>query len=219
MNRKSISLEYFALATDKNGNIPPMRKNESNGGIVVAGFMDLLLGEIVTVNKKKITVIKELPEELEHITILYTYLKEKPRSPYKLMSDFYSGGKLKQLITDIGKTLFSEGLASKGSGGIFGPKTTYISDKKYKDELIGNVKSAVTKITDGTPHDLALMYILHGSRNLHQYFPGDEFNLFKMRVKEMKKDPQYKQLANMINFANEMVIIILFLVLVFFVSL
>lgn len=219
MNRKSITLEYFALATDKNGNIPPMRKNESNSGMVVSGFMDLLLGGIIAVNKKKITVIKELPEELRHITVLYTYLKEKPRVPYKLMTDFYYGDKLKQLRTDIGETLLADGVATTGNGGVFGPKITYISDKEYRDQLIAVIKSAMTKATNITPHDVALIYILQGSRNLYQYFPVDEYDLYRTKVKEMKKDPQFKQLARMVNFTNEMAIVMLFLVLVFFVTL
>ena len=68
MNRKSITQEYFILVTNEQGNFPTMRKDETKSGIVVAGFMDLLSNDIITVEKKKITVIKELPYDLFHLT-------------------------------------------------------------------------------------------------------------------------------------------------------
>lgn len=209
MNRKSITQEYFALATDKNGIMPPMRRDESNAGLVVAGFMDLLLNDAIAVEKKKITVIKEMPDGLGHIASLYAYLNEKPRLTNNLMCDYYTGNRIKQLTTEIGESLTADGAATKGTGGLFGPKTTYISEKRYKDEVIGIIKSAVTKDDEITPHDVALIYILDGTKNLNQYFCKHESDELKVRLKEMKKNPQNKQLADMINYVNEMITLIM----------
>ena len=43
MHSQSIAQDYFVLAVTENGMMPVMRKDESNGGLVAAGFMDLLL--------------------------------------------------------------------------------------------------------------------------------------------------------------------------------
>ncbi len=74
-----------------------MHKEESTTGIVVAGFMDLVLDGIISVEKKKITVIKDLPDRLERIVSLYEYLSEKLRSINKLMSNYTisTGGRMK----------------------------------------------------------------------------------------------------------------------------
>lgn len=54
MNRKSITQEYFTLAVGENGNMPPMRRDEANAGLVVAGCMDLLLNDVIAWEKKKL---------------------------------------------------------------------------------------------------------------------------------------------------------------------
>lgn len=46
MNRKSVTQEYYVLATNEKGNMPTMHSEESKAGIVVAGMMDLLLNDI-----------------------------------------------------------------------------------------------------------------------------------------------------------------------------
>ena len=174
MDRKSIAQEYYTLTVDENGNMPPMHKEESYAGLVAAGFMDFLLKNVITAKKNKISVIKENPGELVHLASLYAYLNEKPRSIDKLMSDYYTGSRIKQLTAQIGESLEEEGKAAKGTGGLFGPKTTYIPEKNYKDELIGTIKSAITTGGEITSHDIALIYILKETKNLNQYFSKHE---------------------------------------------
>lgn len=76
MERTTLIQEYYLLAVDEKGNIPPLRRNESNGGLIAAGLMDLLLGDVIALDKKKISVTKELPQELGLLEPLYTYLQE-----------------------------------------------------------------------------------------------------------------------------------------------
>lgn len=205
MDRNTITQEYFALTTDKNGNIPPMRKDQSNAGIVVAGFMDLLLNDIVIVDNKKIIVEKELPKELEHLITLYNYLNEKSRNCNKMMSDFYVGSNIKQLTTQVGESLVSEGVASHGKGGMFGPKITYITQNDYREEMLCNIKTALKAESKISSHDIALIFILKETKNLQQYFSKHEYDETKSKLKEMKKDPQNKQLATMIHYIDEMI--------------
>lgn len=214
MNRKSIVQEYFALAADKNGYMPPMNKDKANAGMVAACIMDLLLNEVITIENNKITVIKEIPHELGHIVSLYEYLSEKPRSTKKLMSDYYIGLRINTLTADIGKSLFADGAAAQGVGGIFGPKTTYIPEKNYREELISILKSTVTKDDQITPQDVALIYILKVSNNLNQYFSKYEAEELKEKLKEMKKNPQNKQLADMINYVSDMIDLMMFLIII-----
>lgn len=208
MNETTIVQEYYALATDKNGMMPPMRKDESNAGIVVAGFMDLLLQDIIRVEKKKITVISKLPDKLEHIASLYHYLNEKPRTISKLMQDYYTGKHIKQLSTDVGESLAAIGIAIKKPGGLFGPSVTYVTEKQYKDQLIRVMKAA---IADGNiaPRDTALIYILKASKNLYPYFSKYEADELQRRLNEMKKNPQNKQLGEMVDYVNNMIMTII----------
>ena len=215
MDRKSIAQEYYTLTVDENGNMPPMHKEESYAGLVAAGFMDFLLKNVITAKKNNISVIKENPGELVHLASLYAYLNEKPRSIDKLMSDYYTGSRIKQLTAQIGESLEEEGKAAKGTGGLFGPKTTYIPEKNYKDELIGTIKSAITTGGEITSHDIALIYILKETKNLNQYFSKHESSELKAKLKEMKNNPQNKQLADMINYVSDTITVIMACVLLY----
>lgn len=118
-----------------------------------------------------------------------------------------TGGRIKQLTAEIGESLLEDNLAVVGKGGLFGSKTTYIPEKSYKNQLIDAIRSAVTKEEEISPHDMALIYILKETKNLNQYFSKYESDELKARLKEMKKNPQNKQLAEMISYVSNMTVI------------
>ncbi len=203
MNRKSTAQEYYTLMIDKNGLMPAMHRDEAGAGLAASAFMDLTVNDIVVVEKKKITVIKDLPDSLEYLEDLYTYLKEKPRHMEKMMTDFYAGSRNKKLAEKIGESLCKDGAAVEEKGGLFAPKRVFIPEKAYKDELIGMIRSAV-KEEEMAPRDVALVWLLQQTNCLKQYFSKHESDQLKQKLKEMKKDPQNKQLAEMIDYVSDM---------------
>lgn len=198
------------LVVDYNGNMPPVHKEESNAGIVAAGYMDLLLSGCISVEKKRITVIQKMPIELEHLASLYAYLEEKPRTIEKLMSDYVAsmGGRQKQLLAGLGASLAAAGMAAEGKGGFFGNKTVYIPKKGCKNELLNTIRSAVIQEEEISPHDMALLYILKKTKNLKQYLSKYEKEAWKALLKEIKNNPQHKRLAEMINYVSDMTALI-----------
>mgnify|MGYP005774312801 FL=1 len=203
MNRKSTAQEYYTLMIDKNGLMPAMHRDEAGAGLAASAFMDLTVNDIVVVEKKKITVIKDLPDSLEYLENLYTYLKEKPRHMEKMMTDFYAGSRNKKLAEKIGESLCKDGAAVEEKGGLFAPKRVFIPEKAYKDELIGMIRSAVQE-EEMAPCDVALVWLLQQTNCLKQYFSKHESDQLKQKLKEMKKDPQNKQLAEMIDYVSDM---------------
>ena len=136
-------------------------------------------------------MIKGLPDSLAYLEDLYTYLKEKPRHMEKMMTDFYAGSRNKKLAEKIGESLCKDGAAVEAKGGLFAPKRVFIPEKAYKDELIGMIRSAVQQ-----------------ANCLKQYFSKHETDQLKDRLKEMKKDPVNKQIANMIDYVSDMAAVI-----------
>ena len=203
MSRKSTAQEYYTLMIDKNGLMPAMHRDEAGAGLAASAFMDLTVNDIVVVEKKKITVIKDLPDSLEYLENLYTYLKEKPRHMEKMMTDFYAGSRNKKLAEKIGESLCKDGAAVEEKGGLFAPKRVFIPEKAYKDELIGMIRSAVQE-EEMAPCDVALVWLLQQTNCLKQYFSKHESDQLKQKLKEMKKDPQNKQLAEMIDYVSNM---------------
>ena len=218
MNRKSIAQEYYILATNENGYMPVMHQDESIAGIVAAGIMDLKLNGVITMENKKITVIKDIPNELSHIESLYTYLKQKSRTMNQLMNYYMLsiGSSMKKLTAELGESMLHDEMATKGKGGLFGHKTIYIPEKNHKEEMISILKSAAAK-EENSPHDMALIYLLMETKNLYRYFTNEEFYELKSKRKKMKKNPQYKQLDDMLNYAGDLMFLVFIVVVIFFV--
>lgn len=205
VNRKTVAEEYYLLAVNDKGGMPAMRGDESNAGLVAAGVVDLLSGGVIEWEKKKISVARELPGELRHLSSLYGYLREKPRTAEKLMSDYIAstGARLRELTAGIGEALEAAGAAKKEKGGFLGSRTVYIPEKSGRDEAADRLRSAVTG-EEISPRDMALIIILKETKNLNPYFSESERAAVKERLKEMKSHPQNRQLADMINYVSDM---------------
>ena len=168
--------------------------------------MDLLQNGCISMEKKKITVIQKMPLELEHLAPLYAYLEEKPRSLERLMDDYVlsMGGRVKQLAAGLGASLVAAGMATEGKGGLFGSKVLYLPVKSHKEQLVDALRSALAQEGEMSPHDVALLSILKETKCLKQYLSKSERDAWKARLKEIKKNPQNKQLAKMVNYVGDM---------------
>lgn len=109
MDERSLIQEYYILAVNENGYMPMMYRDESNAGLVAAGMTELMQNGVITIEKvnglmtieqKKIRVVKELPEELSYLAALYDYLKEKTRSVGSLMGSYAVMGSGIQKLTE-----------------------------------------------------------------------------------------------------------------------
>lgn len=198
MEQKSIAQRYYLLAADKNGNMPPLHAEESYAGLAAAGFMDLLLYDIVSVEKKRIIMRSQaLPEEFASLAPLYAYLSERPRTMQQMITAHRTGSRSRQLAASVGKSLLEAGLASQGQGGPFGPRVTYIPQENCRQEVASALKAAVLQGSTPAPEDTALLWCLKASGNLGRYFSREENACLKARFKEMERSPQDKEMAEL----------------------
>lgn len=207
MKRMSTAQEYYTLMIDKNGLMPAMYKAEAGAGLVAAAFLELLVNDIISVENKKITVRDKLPENMEYLGTLYTYLQEKTRTMEKVVMEFYSGRRNRELVEGIGETLCEEGAAVEKEGGVFGPKRLFIPSKDYKEALVEELRTAVRE-DELTPREVALIYLLEEAKCLKQYFSKYESDQLKEKLKEIKKDPMNRRLAQMIDYVGDITDII-----------
>lgn len=203
MNRKSIIQEYVILATNEKGSL------SSNGkvGAVASGITDLMINGVVTLDNKKLEIKKDLPEELSYLAPLYEYLSEKPRTMNKVMDDYCMGmtdKKFKELIANVGENLVSEGIATKGNGGLLGNKEVCIPEAGNKEKLIATVKEEIMQKEELSAHDMSLICILQETKSLKQYLSKYEKDILKENLKSMRKDPKNKELKEMINYVEAM---------------
>lgn len=208
MERRFISQDYYILAVNDDGHMPVMRAKDCNAGLVIAGLLDLLGAGVITMEKKKkITVEGELPQDFAYLEPLYTYLQKKPRFVEKVMSDYIvtMSSRMKDLTVSIGEALDSQHKAEKDKGGLFGSVTLFIPDKTYKNNLINSFKAEVLQQGEISLADAALVSLLKETGNLNQYFSKYERDDLKTRLKDLKKEPQNKQISDMINYVDTVI--------------
>ncbi|WP_329380074.1 GPP34 family phosphoprotein [Anaerofustis sp. HA2171] len=199
MERSSIIKDYFILLLDKKGNMPLLYQKESNAGFVAAGIMDLLFSGIIKLEKNEIIVINPLYGKLTYLYPLYDYLKEKPMKIEKAVNDFCTGNDFKELVSCVSESLYSEKKVVKTKGGFFGKKTLYIPKDDYKTYLINNIKNVITGKKNINMEDVYLICVLDETKNLTKYFSKYEMAEFKVRLKEIKKNEENKELIGVIN--------------------
>lgn len=118
MNGKSIIQEYIILATGRTGNL----SSDGKIGVVASGITDLMINGVVVLDNKKLEIKKNLPSELRYLAPLYEYLSEKPRTMNKVIEDYCMGmtdKKVRLLVAGVGESLVTEGIVTKGNGGMY----------------------------------------------------------------------------------------------------
>ena len=206
MNMHSIAQDYYTLVIDDKGNMPALRQNDCNAGLVTAALMDLQLAQVLMLDGKNIRITAPLPDALAHLAPLYDYLAEKERTTQKLMSDFCltTRAHLKPLIAAIGGALASVGCATEEAGVPLGNRPAYVPTPAHKHACVTALKEATNDMAHLSDHDAALLWILSESKNLKQYFSKYESSDLKAALKKLKDDPQNVQLAKILQQADDM---------------
>lgn len=207
MDRMSIAQEYFLLAVDEEtGIFPPLRRGECQAGLVAAGVMDLLEHHVAQMERKTITILGSLPDQLTFLQPLYQYLQQKPRTGERMMGDYLAstGGRIKELTASIGRSLVAIGAAEEGSGGLFGNKPVYLPKKSGKEETVARIRAVLNQDGGWTDRDLALLCILQETRTLALYLSPEESGRWKERLKAIRRDPHNRHLADLIHYLDDL---------------
>lgn len=206
MVRNAITKEYFVLITNDKGRISVPYNRETKAGIVIAAVGDLLLNKVISIEKNKISVIRSLPEELEYVADVYTFLNKKPRSVNGLMSEYFTLGEYKaeKVLSKVGESLFAEQKVTTQKAGLFRKRTVYIPVTVYREEIIESIKASAAKDGELETHDMILLALMNKVRKFDLYFSKNERTDIRAKLKESNKNPFYKQVIHMIDYVKLM---------------
>lgn len=206
MDRATITQEYFVLLVNGKGRMPILNGTEAKAGIAAAGVMDLLLAEVIQIEKKKAEVVEALPEELAFLNSLFGYLQGKGRSVTKIVEDFsmsLTDARLKQLTSDIEKSLMETGALREEKVGLLGNKTVFIPSEEWKEMLIDSLKTEVTRKEAFSLHDTVLVSLMKETKILKQYFSKYEADMIKAKLKVARENQDSRIVKEMIGYIDE----------------
>lgn len=212
MNDLSITQKYLLCALSNKGKIPALNF-ERIIAIAAAGVVELMMDDLVEFDGKKLSVKRMLPKEKSYLSLIYDYIEKKQPVNFKTVVEHFSvaftSKNSDELIDSIGDTLVTAGCVKQEKRGIFGNKNAYIPDEKAVDYIVQNIRAEILEDGELTEDIAALTVILDKTGELMKFFSPYEKKAVKQRLKEIKNNPKNKEIAKVINYVEELMVVII----------
>lgn len=212
MNSLSISQKYLLCALSSKGKIPVL-SFERIIAMAAAGVVDLMIDGVVETDGKKLSVKKPLLTDKSYLSPIYNYIEKKQPVNFKTVIEHFSvtftGKNSDELIDSIGGSLVTAGCVKQEKRGIFGNKNAYIPDEKAVDNIVQNIRAEILEDGELTEDIAALTVILDKTGALMKFFSAYEKKAVKQRLKEIKNNPGNKEIAKVINYVEELMVVII----------
>lgn len=212
MNSLSISQKYLLCALSSKGKIPAL-SFERIIAMAAAGVVDIMIDGVVETDGKKLSVKKPLLTDKSYLSPIYNYIEKKQPVNFKTVIEHFSvtftGKNSDELIDSIGGSLVTVGCVKQEKRGIFGNKNAYIPDEKAVDNIVQNIRAEILEDGELTEDIAALTVILDKTGALMKFFSAYEKKAVKQRLKEIKNNPENKEIAKVINYVEELMVVII----------
>ena len=212
MNSLSISQKYLLCALSSKGKIPAL-SFERIIAVAASGVVELMIDGIIETDGKKLSIIKPLSSDKKYLSPIYDYIEKKQPVNFKTVIEHFSvtftSKNSDELIDSIGSSLVATGCVKQEKRGIFGNKNAYIPDEKAVDNIIQNIRAEVLEDGELTEDIAALTVILDKTGALMKFFSAYEKKAVKQRLKEIKNNPENKEIAKVINYVEELMVVII----------
>lgn len=212
MDDLSITQKYLLCALSNKGKIPALNF-ERIIAIAAAGVVELMMDDVVEFDGKKLSVKRMLPKEKSYLSLIYDYIEKKQPVNFKTVVEHFSvaftSKNSDELIDSIGDTLVAAGCVKQERRGIFGNKNAYIPDEKAVDYIVQNIRAEILEDGELTEDIAALTVILDKTGELMKVFSPYEKKAVKQRLKEIKNNPKNKEIAKVINYVEELMVVII----------
>ena len=211
MNDLSLTQQYLLCVLNNKGRIP-MFGIEKTMCVVASGIVELLLDDILELEEKKLAVKRELPVEKSFLRPVYHYVeKRQPVKFEKVIENFsitFTDKNINELIDCIGESLEKAGCVHKENGGRFSDRSAYIPEEKAVDRIVQNIRAEFLEEGELTEEVVALATLLNKSGELTKYFSAYEKKDLKKRLKEIKDNPQNKEIQRVTDYIDTLLLML-----------
>lgn len=210
MKDLSIIQEYFICIVNEKGKISGF-SIEKPVCFVAAGLLELQIEKCVSIDKKMVTVTRELPEEKNYLKPLYDFVNQsKPVKLEKLLEAYHysiTDKKWNELMESVGSSLQTMGLVEAGKTGLLGNKKSFVPAKNAVNGIVEKVRAEVLEDGELTEDVAALVILLEKSKSLKTYFSEFEQKEIKTRLKEIADTPNGKMIKYMVEYVENMIVV------------
>lgn len=207
MKDLSITQEYLICAVNSKGKISGFG-SEKLICLIASGLLELQLEGCIKIDKKRVTVTNNLPEERLYLKPLYDFVnQQKPVKLEKILEAYNYSFKDRgyELVNSIGASLKDLGLVEVTCTGIFGNKNAYIPNANAVHYVVDMIRAEFLEDVEVTEDIASLIILLDKSKLLKIYFSEYEQKEIKKKLKEITNSDTGKSIKDMVNTVEYMI--------------
>ena len=195
MSNLSLSQEYMMCALNDKGKISTFSL-ERIIALAASAVAELMMDDVILSDGKKLSVKKSLPKNMRYLSPVYDFIEKKEPVGFKTVVEHFSftfsSKNIEELFESIGESLITSGCA-----------------RKEKSGVLGNRNAEILEDGELTEDIAALTALLDKTGELMRFFSAYEKKDVKKRLKEIKENPENKDIAKVINYVEELMMIII----------
>ena len=207
MKDLSITQEYLICAVNSKGKISGFG-SEKLICLIASGLLELQLEGCIKIDKKKVTVMNNLPEERLYLKPLYDFVnQQKPVKLEKVLEAYNYSFKDRgyELVNSIGASLKDLDLVEVTCAGIFGNKNAYIPNSNAVHYVVDMISAEFLEDVEVTEDIASLIILLDKSKLLKIYFSEYEQKEIKKKLKEITNSDTGKSIKDIVNTVEYMI--------------
>lgn len=207
MKDLSITQEYLICAVNSKGKISGFG-SEKLICLIASGLLELQLEDCIKIDKKRVTVTNNLPDEKLYLKPLYDFVnQQKPVKLEKILEAYNYSFKDRgyELVNTIGASLKDLGLVEVTRTGVFGNKNAYIPNANAVHYVVDMIRAEFLEDVEVTEDIASLIILLDKSKVLKTYFSEYEQKEIKKKLKEITNSDTGKSIKDMVNNVEYMI--------------
>ena len=207
MKDLSITQEYLICAVNSKGKISGFG-SEKLICLIASGLLELQLEGCIKIDKKKVTVTNNLPEERLYLKPLYDFVnQQKPVKLEKVLEAYNYSFKDRgyELVNSIGASLKDLDLVEVTCAGIFGNKNACIPNSNAVHYVVDMIRAEFLEDVEVTEDIASLIILLDKSKLLKIYFSEYEQKEIKKKLKEITNSDTGKSIKDIVNTVEYMI--------------
>lgn len=208
----SITQQFLTLAVNDKGKLSSFDQN-AMVCLIAGGVIELAQAGCITIQDKKVTTAVKPGRELDHLEVLYDYIRDKePVKADKIVNDFYmsfTGKRFNALFDGVMESLRARKLTEMVESGFLGRDRTPAPTDKAVRAVVENLRA---ELLDDDPVDAetaVVAVLLDKSGDLKEHFSKDERRAMKERLKALAATPEGKLIASAVEQVEMIAVILL----------
>lgn len=211
MQELSITQKFMLCVMNDKGRISGL-DTDKFVCLVASGLLELYYENFITLEKKKVQVIKELPAEKFYLKPLYDFLDQP--SPVKLerIVEEYtlSDKKIREFTHSLGQSLAEKEMVIVSAAGYMGKKQVYLPKKEKVYTIIDEIRKELLLCDNKITGDaVCLTLLLDKSRMIKRYFSSYEQKEIRYKLKKLTDSETNILIKNMMDYLEELFVMMM----------